>query len=824
MNLSKIILLAAIALPISLNAQSPAEVRGVVFSDTNSNGVFDKGDRPMKDVVVSDGMNVVKTDSKGNYALPRRTEARFVSVSCPSGYMTAAGGYYKSLAEVTDASPVNFALRRYDAGVDKKGRHAFIQISDTEIFNTSGNEKWCADVRDYAANHRMAFVVHTGDICYENGLKNHIKLMNNDNMPVPVYYCIGNHDLVNGKYGEELFESLYGPSWYSFNVGNVHYVVTPMLGGDRRPGYTPDMVARWLRNDLAALKPGTPVMVFNHDLLTKGNEFIYKGKSESINLNEHNLKAWIYGHWHINHITRQGDVLGICTTALDKGGIDHSVGAYRVINVDAEGNVKSQLRYAYLHNHLVIASPQGEACSGDVTANVYSSVAGTVSVSYSCTVDGSTAVKSTPLSRCSDWTWRAALPMRDAWVGKKAVLTVEARFADGSRKSAQREFVFGRKPRVALGDNWDNLCANAAHTGDNTAVTDSTLQLVWTKNVGSNIYMTSPLIHDGKVIVATVDENLEGKCCVAAYDAATGAEAWRYATRHSVKNTIAVASGNVIAQDALGNVYAIRVADGSLAWQLKLPTPVVPAIIDGVATDGEVAYVGTGKALTAINAASGKVLWQGGGWTSREGATNTIAVGDGVLITGSQWSALYGNDAATGRLLWSHSQYGLRNRGASPSIHGGLAYLVSEKSFFIIDVHTGRIVVRRELPVAVDATSTPLLTADAIVFGSSDQGIVALDAQTHDVKWTKTVGKALAYSSPYRRPDDQVTESSPVAVGNMLFVASSDGMVYGLDIATGAEKWHYELGAPVMNSVAVSGNVMVACDYAGNIYLFANKK
>lgn len=76
-----------------------------------------------------------------------------------------------------------------------------------------------------------AFLIHTGDICYEDGLKQHIKDMNTENMGVPVRYVIGNHDYVAGKYGEALFESIYGPVWYSFDVGNVHYVVTPFQTG-----------------------------------------------------------------------------------------------------------------------------------------------------------------------------------------------------------------------------------------------------------------------------------------------------------------------------------------------------------------------------------------------------------------------------------------------------------------------------------------------------------------------------------------------------------------------------------------------------------------
>ena len=66
-----------------------------------------------------------------------------------------------------------------------------------------------------------------------------------------MFYCIGNHDLVKGKYGEEVFENVYGPVYYSFDFGNVHYVVTPMAGGDHQPGYTKEDVYRWLKNDLA---------------------------------------------------------------------------------------------------------------------------------------------------------------------------------------------------------------------------------------------------------------------------------------------------------------------------------------------------------------------------------------------------------------------------------------------------------------------------------------------------------------------------------------------------------------------------------------------
>ena len=110
------------------------------------------------------------------------------------------------------------------------------------------------------------------------------------NMEVPVYYCIGNHDLVKGKYGEELFESIYGPVYYSFDAGNTHYIVTPMWVGDYRPGYTKEDVYHWLKNDLAQIPEGKPIVVFSHDYWTSGDRHVFSaGKGMDIDLDAHNL-------------------------------------------------------------------------------------------------------------------------------------------------------------------------------------------------------------------------------------------------------------------------------------------------------------------------------------------------------------------------------------------------------------------------------------------------------------------------------------------------------------------------------------------------------
>lgn len=808
---------------LAATTSATAAYNGRVFVDKNSNGQFDRGEKTLGGIKVSDGLNVTETAKDGTYTLPGHARQRFIFITTPSGYKTLNKHYHKIDSRTNG---YDFGLLTYHPGIGKDGSHQYVHVSDTEIFNTEGNEAWVRNIREYAANENAAFIIHTGDICYENGMKKHIKLMNTENMNVPVFYCIGNHDLVKGKYGEEVFENNYGPVYYSFDVANVHYIVTPMPGGDHKPGYTRLDVCRWLKNDLAHIKPGTPIVVFNHDILTYGDEFIYKGsQTESIDLNKHNLKAWVYGHWHINHVKKQGSVYTVCTSALDKGGIDHSTSAFRIMHVDGKGDFSSELRYSYLNNSICIASPAGHTASPEVTVNVYSSASPVRRVTYTCLDQDKPVLRGKRLSQSSDWCWTATLPLKETHAGKELTIQVEAEFKNGETARSEKNFVYlPQQADIRLTENWDNLLGNATHTAKAAAALDSMPGLAWVKNVGANIYMTSPLIHNGNIYTASVDEDLKGRAHIYALDGKSGEIKWRYPVKSSVKNTIAIDNGLVFAQDVLGNLYAVDCESGKLCWESKLPVNGLPALIDGlVACDG-VVYAGTGKALSAFEARTGRRIWKNEGWSQREGTTSTLTQGNGILIGSVQWSALYGNDSKTGKMLWSVSNHGLRNRGTSAAMHGSLLYLISEKSFFILEAATGRIIVRKPLPYNLDATSTPLLTDKEIIFGTANKGLVALDNETLEEKWNCPIGDALIYTAPYSRPTSGTIETSPALAGKTVYVGASDGGIYGIDKRTGKIVWKYTTGAPVFSSVAISGNTLIATDFGGNVYAFSTIK
>lgn len=218
-----------------------------------------------------------------------------------------------------------------------------MQVTDSEIGKDS-ELPWIDEVKKIADETSPAFLIHTGDICYEDGLKRHLGEMNSENMGLPVYYVIGNHDYVEGKYGEKLFESIYGPTWYSFDVGDVHYVVTPIQIGDYASGYSKSDRWKWLENDLANTDPNKKVVIFNHSTSPSDDYVMTYGLNKKLDLKEHNLAAWVFGHYHYDHVKETNGVLNISTGRPDSGGIDSSVSGTRLISV-TDGKITTKMYY-----------------------------------------------------------------------------------------------------------------------------------------------------------------------------------------------------------------------------------------------------------------------------------------------------------------------------------------------------------------------------------------------------------------------------------------------------------------------------------------------
>lgn len=295
------------AIPSSTGEVTREYVEGAVFHDRNRNGVRDRHERGIRDVMVSNGRDVVLTDRRGNYRLPaasRGLENFTVFITKPAGYEVPVDTdnmpqfYYHHQPDGSPAlrfgglpatgpqpEAINFPLVR---GEHKRSFKVAIS-GDTQTY--SNNE--IGYVRDALANELAArddleLVLIEGDILGDDlGLYPRFKQVMSA-AGVPVYGLPGNHDLdfdaPTDANSLDTFKREWGPAYYSFDVGDVHFVAldnmrypcTPELDNadgrhdfcndpENRPTYNgiiDDAQMEWLANDLAQV-PQHKLIVLN---------------------------------------------------------------------------------------------------------------------------------------------------------------------------------------------------------------------------------------------------------------------------------------------------------------------------------------------------------------------------------------------------------------------------------------------------------------------------------------------------------------------------------------------------------------------------------
>ena len=89
---------------------------------------------------------------------------------------------------------------------------------------------------------------------------------------VPFFYVFGNHDMDTdvrtNDYSKRSFKERFGPTYYAFDRGKIHYVVLDDVFFLARSylyaGYLEERQLRWLEQDLASVPAGSTVVVCLH--------------------------------------------------------------------------------------------------------------------------------------------------------------------------------------------------------------------------------------------------------------------------------------------------------------------------------------------------------------------------------------------------------------------------------------------------------------------------------------------------------------------------------------------------------------------------------
>lgn len=269
-----------------------ASVKGVVFC----------GKDPIPGAVVSDGHDVTVTDENGHYWLASDKHHGYVFVTLPSGYEPLRDGclplIWSNLEKEADViEQHNFELLKVD-----NTEHVMMVFADMHLANRDNMDlnqfdtyfgQDVAKTADETYAGKRVYAMNVGDMSWDSywysgqwgvvryDIQRYLNNIQSKNFSFPVFHLPGNHD--NDPYmktdylAEEPYKKTLGPTYYSFNLGDVHYVmlddVIYVNNGANPPSGKGDMSYKaaltdiqleWLKNDLALVDKSKPLVVGLH--------------------------------------------------------------------------------------------------------------------------------------------------------------------------------------------------------------------------------------------------------------------------------------------------------------------------------------------------------------------------------------------------------------------------------------------------------------------------------------------------------------------------------------------------------------------------------
>lgn len=709
---------------------------------------------PLAGVLVSNGIDVVRTDADGCYILPARPGCRFVHATVPGGFTTDRF-FVDGLTE--DLADGQIRLRRRVGGSPE--HFTFAHITDMHL----STERRClpADLAEDLARlledgagkiaGGIDLLVASGDLT-AGGKPEEFAAYRDviDGIGVPVFHAAGNHDDDAEVEGRN-FQDALGPLSYSFDWGAVHFCVydgeaharTGAVVAETEEAfpYHPSSVDAWLRADLAAQSPGTPVIIINH--FPWGREFYEQWEGCG-------LVAVLSGHWHCSRRHDTGGAVHYATPSLCFGGIDQSRRGYRLFTWSAQG-LQSQTR---------IFEPK-PLWPGVATAPLTAPIEPTA--------------PQVEILLQSDWPQFQGGPTRQgtAPTGPIAPLTRGWRTASGGDiHTASCVVSGGRVYQTTMDDDAGVNCGV-------TAMDAGTGRVCWRHQTTASVRHAAACWQEGVYAVTITGD-------VICLQAATGELRWSYSLGEPscrwVLSAPLACHGRIYA-GVSSALVALDAGNGRVIWRRQDfgVDDWISSYASPAATEDRivVAFYTQPTSLAVLDAATGQTVWQLPG-VKANSMYATPVIGEGVLfaVSGAAVRAL---DLDTGASRWEGA-IRLGRIQATPALAGERLLVATGTgvlhAFHVADGHElWRWSPRTEIPLFTPYARTgPTTLASPVVAGgvvwvaAADGCLYGLDETSGALLWSGDLGAPLA--------------TAPAAGANALFLGATDGTVSAL-VGTG---------------------------------------
>ncbi len=288
-----------ILLVVTISAQNSHLARGFVFDDKNKNGILDDGEKGIEGVLVSNQEDVVLTDSKGYYELSIKNPGT-IFITKPANYNVPLNDFnnpqfyyihqpdgskvmeFEGISKTGELpESINFPL--YET--IEKDNFRLLALADVQVASAKEIDYFRQDFIPHLLNEKFDLSISLGDLVHDDlslfqGYNQSVALLN-----TPAYNIIGNHDVnydVNEPFSSDTYKSFYGPNYYSFDYGQVHFVCLKNFerlckkGDTERywncyEGQVNDKQLKWLKNDLKNTSPDKLVVICQHVAFEKNS-------------------------------------------------------------------------------------------------------------------------------------------------------------------------------------------------------------------------------------------------------------------------------------------------------------------------------------------------------------------------------------------------------------------------------------------------------------------------------------------------------------------------------------------------------------------------
>ncbi|MCD6569383.1 MAG: metallophosphoesterase [Deltaproteobacteria bacterium] len=344
-----LVYLAAILLLLSSCVEE--NFTGVVFYDVDNDSLYTANDIPIPDVQVSDGLNIVITNEKGIFKLPK-SDAEFIYITKPSGYdlpleRNCIPVFYKKVEESTEI--YNFILRSSSIVDD----FTAIIMNDIHLEVNLGEGGWCPNqdpvetFNEYidefiSLDPRPDFFISVGDqsgVWPDNTERLEEYVIACSRLGVPVYNAMGNpghndSDL-DRVFFKNAYRSYFGPLYYSFDYGNYHFIVldTNIIWGDHGKNLAfglDEKQYEWFMKDLELNKEKCLLVFYHEPIDNTENQLEYwfkvmAGKKPDVWLEKekvlalldaYNVAATFAGHTHTNGLYEEAGTIFVTNGAV----------------------------------------------------------------------------------------------------------------------------------------------------------------------------------------------------------------------------------------------------------------------------------------------------------------------------------------------------------------------------------------------------------------------------------------------------------------------------------------------------------------------------